>query len=283
MKQAIRKLILALAVGAGLSSASAQPITVQTSDNLLDLGQKWAEAYTAKHPETKIEVTTGTPPDIFAALAGRKTDLVTVARKIRFKETQACEAVFGQRPAEFKVGVIGTAVYVNADNPVTVLTYDELEAAFTGKRRNWKQLGGKDAAIVAYAVATNTLAGELFALEVLGGKPMTNDVRLMSEAELSKVIAGNPNAIGFGALARAEGIRAINIKRAYSSTPVEPGADTIANRIYPISQFIYCYLNPDANKGEIKAYLDWIRSDEGQPVAAQAGCYVVPAKWRATP
>jgi phosphate transport system substrate-binding protein len=158
--------------------------------------------------------------------------------------------------------------------------YEELEDIFLGKRRNWKQVGGKESPMTVYGVATNTLAGELFSLEVLTGKAITNDVRLVSQVELLNAIARDPNAIGFGDFSGAPGVRALKIKRVYSSTPVEPNADAIANRIYPISQYVCTYLNPEVNQGEIKSYVDWIRSDEGQQVATQAGCFAVPAKWR---
>jgi phosphate transport system substrate-binding protein len=271
-------LLAALTLG---RSVSAQPLTINCSDTLVSLSQKWADTYTAKHPDTKIQVTGSGTPAVFATFAAGKCNLVIAPRAMRYKEAQPCVVAFGQRPTEFKVGVNGVAVYVHPDNPVQVLNYDELFDIYKGKRRNWKQFGGRDATITAYGVETNTAAGELFAEEVLSSKGMTNDVHLVAGQELLPSIAHDPNAIGFGAFTPGEGVRALQIKRAFSSTPVEPSSEAIANRIYPISRFLYCYLNPKTNQGEIKSYLDWLRSDEGQQTAAQAGFYVLPPKWRA--
>lgn len=276
-------IILWLATTAFVTPASCQTITLKTSDTLAGLGQKWAEAYMAAHAGVKIEASGGATTAAFAALAERKASIAMVPRGIRFKEAQPCEAAFGSRPTEFKVAVNGVAVYVNANNPVKVLTYDELEGIFKGKQRNWKSMGGKDAPIVAYGVATNTPVGELFVEEVLAGGAPANDIGILVGAELLKAIARDPNAIGFGPLAQAEGVRALNIKRVFSSTPVSPSEEAISNRIYPISRWLYCYIDPAANKNEIKTYLDWIRSDAGQQIAKQAGYYLLPAKWRATP
>jgi len=283
MKTVFRGLILFLTIGLFAATSSAEPIQVKTSDTLLPLNQKWAEAYQTRHAETKFEVTGGGTSPALMALADRKADIAVIPRAIRFKETQACEATLGKRPTEFKVGGVGAAVYVHADNPVTVLMYEELENIFKGKFRNWKQLGGKDAPIAVYGVETNTAPGELFGEEVLNGKTVTNDVRIVSQAELLKVIAQNPNAIGFGAFMSTTDVRALEIKRTYSSTPVRPSADDIANRIYPISRFLFSYLSPAADQSAAKSYLDWIRSDEGQQIAVQGGFYALPAKWRATP
>jgi len=263
--------------------APAQPITVKTSDTLLSLSQKWADTYAAGHADAKIEVTGGATTATFAALAEKKINVAMTPRGIRYKEAQPCVEAFGSRPTEVKVGVSGVAIFVHADNPVKVLMYEELEGIFTGKHKNWKQVGGKDAPIVTYGLSTNTAAGELFAEEVLGGKVPTANLQLVTEAELTQAIVRDPNSIGFAPLTSAPGIRALEIKRAYSSTPVAPSEETISNRIYPISRFVCCYLDPVANQGNLKSYLDWLRSDEGQATAKQAGFHPLAAKWRGTP
>ena len=283
MKAAFGGILTLLAVCFSATTGLTQVITVQSSDTLLSLNQKWADGYKGKHAEARLEITGSGTGAALTALAERKAMIAVIPRAIRFKETQACETALGKRPTEFKVGVVGAAVYVHPDNPVTVLMYEELENVFKGKFRNWKQLGGKDAPIVVYGVETNTASGELFGEEVLNGKQVTNDVRIVSQAELLKVIAQNPSAIGFGAFTPTSDVRALEIKRTYSSTPVRPSADDIANRIYPISRFLFSYLSPAADQTAGTAYLDWIRSDEGQQIAVEAGYFVLPAKWRKTP
>jgi phosphate transport system substrate-binding protein len=39
-------------------------------------------------------------------------------------------------------------VYVNADNPVKELSLEQLEKIFTGKIKNWQEVGGPNAPIV---------------------------------------------------------------------------------------------------------------------------------------
>lgn len=274
--------ILLATLTVGLSSP-AQSITVRSSDTVLKLSQDWAAGYLAKPSAVKIEVSGGSVTNAFAALAEKKARLVTVTRSIRFKEAQACEAALGQRPTEFKLAVNAVSVYVNASNPVKYLTYDELEAIFQGKRRNWQKLGGTSAPVIAFGVQTNTPVGELFIEEVLAGKSLTNDVQIVADAELLRAIAREANAIGFGPLASADGVRAIGIKRAFSSTPVPPSEETISNRTYPISRFVFGYADPAAIQDDLKAYVDWIRGEEGQQIGRQAGYFPLAAKWRTTP
>jgi phosphate transport system substrate-binding protein len=281
MTNTLTKIIVFMAGIAPLAHAFGQTLTLKGSDTLLSLSQKWADAYKAKQPGVALQVAGGGAAAAFAALAEKKLDIALVSRSIRYKEAQACEAAFGQRPAECKVGVSGLAVYVNTNNPVKVLTYDELFSIYRGRCRSWKELGGEELAISVYAQETNSVHGELFSEEVLNGKAISTEVHLLAASDILKAIANNPRGIGYGALTQVEGTRPLSIKRALSSTPVDPSEETIANRVYPISRFVYCYINPTTNRSEIKAYLNWIRSDEGQQVAREAGYYPLPAKWRA--
>ena len=261
-------------------SGSAQTMTIKGSDTLLGLSETWTKAYKAKHPGVTLEVAGGGAPAAFTALAEKKLDIVLASRSIRYKEAEACKAALGERPAEFKMTVSGLAVYVNKNNPVKVLTYEELFGIYQGYYKNWKEVGGEDSPILVYAQGTNSVHGELFNEEVLEGKGAFAGVHLLAGSEILKAIANDPKAIGFGALAQVEDIQPVSIKRSFSSTPVAPSEDAISKRIYPISRFVFAYVSPAGLKDETKAYLDWVRGDAGQEVAKGAGYYPLPAKWR---
>jgi phosphate transport system substrate-binding protein len=261
-------------------AAAGQPIQVNCAGPVQNLSQSWVRGYAAKHPEFKIEVAAGSAPAAFSALAGKKSQLAIALRSMRYPEAKECEAAFGQRAQEFKLAVNGVAIYVHASNPVKDLTYKEIEAVFQGKVRDWRRLGVNAGTIVALGMSTDTPAGDLFGEEVLGGKALAPEVRIVDAAELMATLATETNAIAFGPLAQAKDVRAIEIRRAESSTPVSPTDETISNRIYPISRFVFGYADPTANPAGLKEYLDWIRSDEGQQIARKAGFFQLSAKWR---
>src|SRR5580693_6855490 len=125
-------------------------ITVKGSDTLVILAQKWAEVYMSNHPAVKIQVTGGGSGVGFAALENRGTDIADASRRIKPKEKEACIRSFGKVPREYKVAIDGLSVYVNNDNAVKELTLPQLKSIFTGKIKNWKELGGKDAHITLY-------------------------------------------------------------------------------------------------------------------------------------
>src|SRR5215470_16860991 len=125
-------------------SARAGSITVKGSDTLVILAQKWAEVYMSKHSDVKIQVTGGGSGIGFAALQNGQTDIADASRPIKSTEIANCIKAFGKKPREYKVALDGLSVYVNADNPINELSLDQLAQIFTGKVKNWKELGGKD-------------------------------------------------------------------------------------------------------------------------------------------
>jgi len=267
-----------------LAMASGQTLTVKASQTLLGLNEKWAQAYQTKHPGVTIAVTGEETSAAILDLVGKKADIIILPRAIHYQEAQACESAFGRRPPESKVAVSGVAVCLNTNNPVQALTYDELSDIVQGQTQNWKDLdGGLDQVISVYGHDTNTAFGELFNEEVLNGRGYPAAVHLLSGPEVVKAVAANPGGIGFGPLAPADGVQIVSIKRVRSSTPVIPTEEKIARRIYPISRYVFSYVNPSASPEATKAYLDWIRSDEGQQIARQAGFYALPAILRSSP
>lgn len=280
MKSLIQKFAV-LAVLAGVSAAQAGNITVKGSDTLVILAQKWAENYMAKNPGTKIQVTGGGSGIGFAALQNKSTDLANASRKIRAKEIAECVKAFGKRPTEYKVALDGLSVYVAEGNPVKELSVDQLEGIFTGEIKNWKQLGGKDAPITVYSRENSSGTYEFFKENVLKGKDFVASAQTMpGTAAVLQAVIKDANGIGYGGAAYGQGSRALNIKATESSAAVEPTEENVLKGAYPIWRYLYVYVNPSLDKGEIEAYLTWIRSDEGQKVVKDVGYFPLPKNLR---
>lgn len=90
------------------------------------------------------------------------------------------------------------SVIVNAANPVAKLSKEQLEGIFTGKVTNWKEVGGKDAAILCVVSNLSPGSNEVFAKTFLGGKKIAIDTLDASNAaDLLQNIATNADAIGY--------------------------------------------------------------------------------------
>jgi phosphate transport system substrate-binding protein len=285
MKRISGKLgIIAAALGVVIS-ARAGNITVKGSDTLVILAQKWAEVYMSSHPEVKIQVTGGGSGVGFAALENQGTDIADASRQIKAREKEGCIKAFGKVPREYRVAVDGLSVYVNNTNPVKELTLAQLEGIFTGATTNWKELGGNDAPITIYSRENSSGTYEFFKEHVLQGRDFSaNAQTIPGSAALVQAISKDPNGIGYGGAAYGEGgesARALGIKKDDASSAIHPTQETVLNQTYPIWRYLYNYVNPALDKDEIRAYLDWIRSDEGQKIVKEVGYYPLPAELRA--
>src|ERR1043166_1783757 len=272
MKTSWKKWFAAAGIGTLAASALAGNITVKGSDTLVILAQKWAEVYMSKHPETKIQVSGGGSGTGFAALQNQGTDICDASRPIKATETEACIKAFGKRPREYKVALDGLSVYVNNDNPISELSLDQLAEIFTGKARNWKQFGGHDAPITIYSRENSSGTYEFFKEHVLKGKDFAATAQTMQgTALLLQAVAKDKSGIGYGGAAYGQGAKALKIKKDSGSPAIDPTEQTIISGEYPIWRFLYNYVTPALDKGEVAAYLNWIRGDEGQKIVKEIG------------
>jgi phosphate transport system substrate-binding protein len=281
MKRVVGACALALLLSLSAQAGSAGTITAKGSDTLVILAQRWAEVYMSQHPGTKIQVTGGGSGTGFAALQNRTTDLANASRKIKPKEIEACIKAFGRKPTEHKVALDGLSVYVNKENPLKELSLPQLADIFTGRIRNWKEVGGADAPIVLYSRENSSGTYEFFKQTVLQNRDFAASAQtLQGTAQVLQSVAGEKNGIGYGGAAYGGGAKTLRIKKNESSPAIEPNEETVVKGTYPIWRFLYIYVNPALDKGEIATYLNWIRSDEGQAVVKDVGYYPLPKPWR---
>jgi phosphate transport system substrate-binding protein len=279
----MKSLTFTLALAAlGLSASGVRAdITVKGSDTLVILAQKWAEVYMTAKPGAKIQVTGGGTGTGFAALQNQTTDLCNASRKIKAKEIETCIKAFGKRPTEYKVAVDGLSIYVAADNPVKELSLPQLEGIFTGKIKNWKAVGGADAPITVYSRENSSGTYEFFKEHVLKGKDFASSAQTMpGTAAVLQAVAKDKNGIGYGGAAYGAGAKHLAVKADDSSPAIEPTEENVLGQKYPIWRYLFIYVNPALDKGDIAAYLKWIRSDEGQKLVKEVGYFPLPAQLR---
>jgi phosphate transport system substrate-binding protein len=262
-------------------SALAGDITVKGSDTLVILAQKWAEVYMKNNPGTKIQVTGGGSGTGFAALQNQTTDLCNASRKIKPKEIEGCVRAFNKRPTEYKVALDGLSVYVNAGNPVESLSLEELAGIFTGRIRNWKEVGGKDERIEVYSRENSSGTYEFFKEQVLKGRDFVASAKtLQGTAQVLQAVVAEAKGIGYGGAAYGQGAKHLKVSRQKGAVAIEPTEASVVAGTYPIWRYLYVYLNPALDKGEIAAYVNWIRSDAGQKLVKDIGYYPLPKTLR---
>lgn len=281
MAPTLRK-ILATALLFGCAQMTwAGNITIKGSDTLVILAQKWAEVYMQKNPGTTIQVTGGGSGTGIAALQNQTTDICNSSRKMKAREIENCVRVFGKRPREYPVALDGLTVYVHADNPIASLSVPQIGDIFAGKIRNWKEVGGADAPIVLYSRENSSGTYEFFKENVLKGRDFASSAQTMpGTAAVLQAVAKDKNSIGYGGAAYGQGAKHLKVSKEAGGEAVEPNEENVVSGKYPIWRHLFNYLNPELEKGEVKAYLDWVRSEEGQKVVKDVGYYPLPTHLR---
>ena len=115
------------------------------------------------------------------------------------EELQEANVQLEQKP----IGVDALVFIVNEDNPVQALSRQQLRDIYAGKITNWKDVGGKDQAIVAFQRGEDSGSQTLFKkLLIQGGELMTPPSEL-APAEMGELVDSiadynnSANAIGF--------------------------------------------------------------------------------------
>ena len=115
-------------------------VQIKGSDTMVNLGQAWSEDFMKTNPTISIAVTGGGSGTGFAALLQGTTDIAQASRNMEPKEIEQANKK-GINPKEIHAANDGITLVVNLANPVSKLTFQQLSAIFTGKIKNWKELG----------------------------------------------------------------------------------------------------------------------------------------------
>ena len=272
IKSMFKQFIAAILAVTMLTSSvfAAGKITVKGSDTMVILAQRWAEKYMNTKGDASIQVTGGGSGTGISALINGTTDICNSSRPMKSGEIQKLKERFGTLGVEIPCAKDGITIYVNPSNPVSDLSMDQLKDIYTGKITNWKQVGGPDARIVVYSRENNSGTYVFFKDHVLKGKDYTASAQnLPGTAAVVNAVAKDKFGIGYGGAAYAKGVKECKVNG------ILPTADNIKSNKYPISRYLYMYLR-NKPSGDIKKYVDWILSSEGQKIVTEVGYF--PAK-----
>ena len=281
MKQ---KLFLAMSVAAStlLLSATADARTeIQNkgSDTLVNVAQAWAEEYGKRNADVAVAVSGGGSGTGIAAMINGTVDLANASRKMKAKELKMAKDR-GQNPVEHIVGYDALAVFLHHDNPADTMSVPQLAKIFGRKNtvKKWSDMGitvpgcGSDK-IVVVSRQNNSGTYVYFKKAVLGkkGKYRMGTLDMHGSKDVVDLVEKTPCAIGYSGLAYAtDHIKMACISAKDGDSCVVPTVATASDQTYPIARPLFMYTNGEP-QGEIKKYLDWILSDEGQCIITKKG------------
>jgi phosphate transport system substrate-binding protein len=154
------------------------------------------------------------------------------------------------------IGRDAVAVIINEENPVKELTMEQVRQVFSGRITNWKEIGGPDHSIEVLITRPNSAIHDIFKQIVLKGEDYKGKI-VDPYSGIVLLVSENKWAIGQVSLFFIDKAERVMPSRIDGQGP------QFNNPRYPISRPLYL-VTKGAPTGEVKDFIDWILSQEGQ-------------------
>jgi phosphate transport system substrate-binding protein len=269
----MKKILIVVIIALVTPYLQAQKVSfkVKGSDTVLPLTQKEAEVYMKKNAGSSIMVTGGGSGVGISALLSGTTDIAQSSRSLKLDEKMKLNDA-GKKFKETIIAYDALAVIVNPANKITKLTREQLEGIFTGKIKNWKEVGGDDNTIVVYSRETSSGTYEFFKEHVLNKKNYASSALLMpATGAIVQSVSQTKGAIGYVGLAYIEkSVKPIQVSYDKGKTFVTPNVENAKSKKYPITRPLYYYYLASVEK-TISPYMKFVLSAEGQKIVLDEG------------
>jgi phosphate transport system substrate-binding protein len=277
--------LVGLLLGCGGSKRPEKSVIQNTgSDTMVNLAQAWAEEYAEVEPTVSVEVSGGGSGTGIAALINGTVDIANCSRRVELQEIEQAKKNTGKEPREYTVGYDALAVYVHKSNPLEEVTLGQLAEIYGegGRIAKWSQLGvsmppGADEII---RVSRQSNSGTYYYFrEVILGKG--RDFRLGSRdmhgsKDVVELVSKTPGAIGYSGMGYATSeVKTLRLARKAGDKSFAPTVENTLNHTYPIARPLFMYTLGEPS-GQLKRYIDWIRSPAGQKIVTQSGYVPLP-------
>lgn len=248
------------------------------SDTMVNLAQAWAEIYSTD--TVSVEVSGGGSGTGVSKLITGNVDIANCSRQVKDKEKQDAKDNTGKEPIEFIVGYDALAVYVHKDNPIDRITIPQLAEIYgeEGTITKWDNLGVANSGCRSdkiIRISRQSNSGTYFYFrEALLGKERDfelGSLDLHGSKDVVEVIGRTHCAIGYSGMGYAtDHVKMLKVATASDAPYYAPNLENVLAKSYPIARPLYMYSLGEPT-GEVKAYLDWILSPEGQKIVQELG------------
>ena len=253
----MRKTIVMAAVAACMFVSNVFAQRIKGSDTCLPLSQTEAENFINKNKSAKITVTGGGSGVGISALMEGTTDIAMSSRKMKFDEKVKLQEA-KKSTKEVVIAYDALAVVVHPSNKVSNLTREQLEGIFTGKIKNWKEVGGPDEPITLVTRPKTSGTRALFSKYAMGGAEEAANKSLETDNSglLVQSVAQNKGAIGYVALPY------LTKNDTVATVAIDGVAPTLENTYsgkYNVWGYEHVYTSKNP-KAAVKAFLDCLLS-----------------------
>lgn len=267
------------------------------SDTLANLMTLWAEAFSRTYPGVDVQVQAAGSSTAPPALIEGTANFGPMSRAMKDHERQAFENRYGYPPTAVPVAIDAVAIYVHKDNPLDSLNLQQVDAIFSATRRcgapeamsRWGELEMMETGFWRsrhiQVFGRNSVSGTYgyFKSEALCNGDFSSRVNEQpGSASVVQAISTAINGIGYSTLGyRTASVRALPLAKALGEPAVMPSAASAISGEYPLSRYMYVYVNKVPRLGlppVEREFLRFVLSREGQEIVRRDGYIPLPGK-----
>ncbi|WP_428801276.1 PstS family phosphate ABC transporter substrate-binding protein [Vibrio kyushuensis] len=257
------------------------------SDTLAGMTTLWVEEFEEQYPSINAQVQASGSSTAPPALTEGTAQFGPMSRPMRNREMEAFEREHGYKPTELRVAIDAIGVFVHRDNPISGLNFSQLDSIFsvtlrcgaTERVSSWSQLGlDYDWAQRRMQLfGRNSVSGTYgyFKQNALCSGDFKDNVNEQpGSASVVQSVSSSINTIGYSGVGyQISGVKLIPISKTGQDF-VAPSYDNILSGKYPLSRYLYIYINKHPSHALTPIEQEFIRfifSSQGQALVKKDG------------
>ncbi|MGI2261157.1 PstS family phosphate ABC transporter substrate-binding protein [Shewanella sp. GXUN23E] len=261
------------------------------SDTLANMMTLWAEEFKHIYPNVNIQIQAAGSSTAPPALTEGTSQFGPMSRKMKPNEIEAFEKHYGYQPTMIRVAIDALAVFVHKDNPIKGLSLEQVDGIFSSTHKcgdknidRWGQLGltgpweNRDIQLYGRNSVSGTY-GYFKEKALCKGDFKSNVNEQPGSASVVQSVSQSLNAIGYSGIGyKTAGVKAVALSKKgddyIAATP-----ENAANGSYPLSRYLYVYINKHPNKPLApmeREFIRFILSKQGQEIVEKDGYVPVP-------
>lgn len=213
-----------------------------------------------KYPDISITIAGGGSGIGIKQVSSKLIDLANSGRKPTAQEIKKGDLKL------FRFAIDGIGIVVNPNNPISNLSTKQLQDIFSGKIKNYKELGFKSAPINLYTRDESSATRKVFWKKALKKSDIAKNARVIaSNAAMKTAIKNDVNGIGIMSL----GLIDKNVKF-ISFNDIYPNLKNVKDGSYEVSRGLFL-LSSGEPKPLAKAFINYMRSKDGSKIVTDFG------------
>ncbi|WP_283678082.1 phosphate ABC transporter substrate-binding protein [Lentilactobacillus sp. Marseille-Q4993] len=235
------------------SETGGESITAVGSTALQPLVEAASEEYLASHPGVFINVQGGGSG---TGLSQIESGAVEMGNSDLFAQEKS--GIDSKGLVDHRIAVVGVAPIVNKDTGVRNLTSKQLIGIFTGKIKNWREVGGKNLDVTLINRSQGSGTRVTFENYGLGGKQSAVAQEQDSSGTVRQIVSTTPGAISYVAFGYLnDSIHPLSVNG------VKPTAKNVESNKWKIWSYEHIYTKGQPT-GLTKKFMNYLKSEHIQ-------------------